>query len=82
MASDCLIVQITDSDDRVDSLLELLRPFGIMEVVRTGHVAMMRGKSEGVRHTPGAGSNGSSNGHGRYRSTGLANGIPTSEETE
>jgi hypothetical protein len=35
-------------------LLELLRPIGIMEMVRTGQVAMMRGNALGVRHTPGA----------------------------
>ena len=50
-----LMLQLTASDDRVDSLLELLRPCGIMEIVRTGHVAMMRGTAHGVRHTPGAG---------------------------
>ncbi len=58
VAAECLILQITDTDDRVDSLVELLRPFGIVEMVRTGHVAMMRGRTEGVRHTPGAGMNG------------------------
>jgi acetolactate synthase-1/3 small subunit len=55
VGSESLIMQITASDDRVDSLIELLRPWGIMEFVRTGHVAMMRGTAVGVRHTPGAG---------------------------
>ena len=57
-----LMLQLTASEDRVDSLLELLRPCGIMEIVRTGHVAMMRGTAHGVRHTPGAGQFGG-NGH-------------------
>ncbi len=52
---DSLILQITATEERVNSLLELLRPWGIMEMVRTGHVAMMRGMTPGVRHTPGAG---------------------------
>jgi acetolactate synthase-1/3 small subunit len=56
-----LIVQIVASEDRVNSLIELLRPSGIVEIVRTGHVAMMRGRADGVRHTPGAGP--STNGH-------------------
>jgi len=55
VGAESLILQITASDDRVDSLVELLRPWGIKELVRTGHVAMMRGTAEGVRHTPGAG---------------------------
>jgi acetolactate synthase I/III small subunit len=50
-----LIVQITASGERVDSLVELLRPCGIRQIVRTGHVAMMRGTADGIRHTPGAG---------------------------
>jgi acetolactate synthase-1/3 small subunit len=64
-----LIVQITDSEDRVDSLIELLRPIGIAEIVRTGHVAMMRGRNDGIRHTPGAGPNGVyvANGNGQHR---------------
>ena len=55
VGSGTLIVQITDSEDRVDSLIELLRPSGIQEIVRTGHVAMMRGQASGIRHQPGAG---------------------------
>lgn len=59
---DSLVVQIVASDERVNSLVELLRPCGVLEIVRTGHVAMMRGRADGVRHTPGAGpsSNGQS----------------------
>lgn len=60
---DSLIVQLVASEDRVDSLVELLRPWGILELVRTGHVAMMRGKADGVRHTPGAGKNGTNGYH-------------------
>lgn len=63
ICADSLIVQIVASEERVDSLIELLRPGGILEIVRTGHVAMMRGDNHGVRHTPGAGRNGHSNGH-------------------
>jgi acetolactate synthase-1/3 small subunit len=64
VGAESLIMQITATDDRVDSLVELLRPWGIVELVRTGHVAMMRGMAEGVRHTPGAGPlNQNGNGH-------------------
>jgi acetolactate synthase-1/3 small subunit len=39
---DSLIVQIVDSEERVNRLLGLLRHFGIQEMVRTGPVAMVR----------------------------------------
>jgi acetolactate synthase I/III small subunit len=40
---DCLVIQITGPEDRVDSLIKLLEGFGILEMVRTGRVAMVRG---------------------------------------
>ncbi len=45
---DSLVVQITGSEDRVESLIDLLSHFGILEMVRTGRVAMVRGNG----HTP------------------------------
>ena len=58
-----LIIQITGSEERVDSLIELLKAHDIREIVRTGHVAMTRGTADGVRHTPGAGRKVGVNGH-------------------
>ena len=46
-----MVIQIAAESEKVDSLLNILRPFGIRESVRTGHVAMTRGSSSGVRHT-------------------------------
>ncbi len=37
------IVEITGTEDKVRALTELLRPLGILEIVRTGKVAMFRG---------------------------------------
>ena len=59
VAPDSVIVESTGTEDKIESLLELLKPIGILEMVRTGQVAMMRGDALGVRHTPGA------NGHNR-----------------
>lgn len=38
-----LIVEVTGTEEKVDGLVEVLQPFGILEMVRTGRVAMIRG---------------------------------------
>ena len=43
VAADSVIVEVTGDEDKVNSLLELLRGFGIKEVVRTGRIALTRG---------------------------------------
>ena len=40
---DALVVEITGTEDKIQGLLEVLRPFGIIEMVRTGTIAMTRG---------------------------------------
>jgi len=37
------VVEITGTEDKVHALVELLRPLGILEIARTGKVAMFRG---------------------------------------
>ena len=37
-----LMVEITGPEDRVNSLIGLLEPFGVQEIARTGRVAMVR----------------------------------------
>jgi acetolactate synthase-1/3 small subunit len=50
VASDSLTIEITGDEDKIDSLLKLLKGFGIREIARTGRVAMVRGNIGG---TPG-----------------------------
>jgi len=38
-----LIVEISGTVDKIDGLLEVLRPFGVLEMSRTGRIAMTRG---------------------------------------
>jgi len=38
-----IIVEISGPEDRLEAVLNLLRPFGIKEVARTGRIAMNRG---------------------------------------
>ena len=43
VAPDTLIVEVVGDEDKVDSLENLLRSFGLVEVMRTGTIAMNRG---------------------------------------
>jgi acetolactate synthase-1/3 small subunit len=40
---DTLILEVTGPRDKIDSMLTMIRPYGIKEVARTGLVAMVRG---------------------------------------
>jgi len=41
--SKIITIETTGTEDKIDALLELLKPFGIEEVVRTGKIAISRG---------------------------------------
>ena len=43
VAPESLIIEITGDEDKIDGLLEVLQPYGVLEMVRTGIVAMRRG---------------------------------------
>jgi acetolactate synthase-1/3 small subunit len=43
VAPESLIVEISGTVDKIDGLLEVLRPFGVLEMSRTGRIAMTRG---------------------------------------
>ncbi|HWW88459.1 MAG TPA: acetolactate synthase small subunit [Vicinamibacterales bacterium] len=42
-----LVIETTGTEDKIDSLVEVLRPYGVVEMVRTGRVAMARGATNG-----------------------------------
>jgi acetolactate synthase-1/3 small subunit len=49
MTPDSLIVEMTGAEDKIESVIAVLRPFGIKEIVRTGRAAMVRGSSTSHR---------------------------------
>jgi acetolactate synthase I/III small subunit len=38
-------VEITGTDDKIEAFENMVRPFGLIELIRTGEVAVSRGRS-------------------------------------
>ncbi|MBT3190745.1 MAG: acetolactate synthase small subunit [Anaerolineae bacterium] len=53
VSQDSMTVEIVGTEKKIAGFIELLRPFGILEMVRTGNIAMMRGDMAGKRYMPG-----------------------------
>jgi acetolactate synthase-1/3 small subunit len=45
VAADSVTVEVTGDENKIDSLLDLLRGFGIKELARTGRIALTRGET-------------------------------------
>ena len=43
IASSTMIIEVTGTPEKIDTFVELMRPFGIKEVARSGAVALVRG---------------------------------------
>jgi len=60
---DSMVIETTGEDDKIDALHNLLAPFGIIEMSRSGLVAMVRGEANGLANGHSIGPNGQVNGH-------------------
>jgi acetolactate synthase I/III small subunit len=49
VSPESLVIETTGTEDKIDSLLEVLRPYGVKEMVRTGRIAMARGNTRPAR---------------------------------
>ena len=47
VAPESVIVEVTGDEDKVDGLVDLLRERGVLEMVRTGKIALVRGNGNG-----------------------------------
>ena len=52
VSPESLVIEATGTEDKIDSLVEVLRPYGVIELVRTGRVAMARGITQTRRLAP------------------------------
>src|SRR5260370_332528 len=43
VAPESLIIEVSGTVDKIDGLLEVLRPFGVLEMARSGRISMTRG---------------------------------------
>ncbi|MBT6843681.1 MAG: acetolactate synthase small subunit, partial [Candidatus Melainabacteria bacterium] len=46
VADDSMIIEALGDNEKISSLIQILTPYGIKEVSRTGTIAMGRGKSK------------------------------------
>ena len=47
VAEEEVIVEISGPERKIESFIDLMRPYGIVELVRTGRIAMVRGQRPG-----------------------------------
>jgi acetolactate synthase I/III small subunit len=45
VAPNMLMIEISGQERKIEAFIEMMRPFGIIELVRTGRIAMVRGRS-------------------------------------
>ena len=54
VSPESVIIEVTGVEEKIDAIIEMLRPYGIKELVRTGRVAMTRGAAATIEGTDGA----------------------------
>ncbi len=47
-----VLVELSGTEDKLEALIDLLRPYGIRELARTGVIAMRRGQQQPVEQSP------------------------------
>ena len=45
VAHDAVMIEMAGQEKKIEAFIEMMRPFGIIELVRTGRIAMVRGRN-------------------------------------
>jgi acetolactate synthase I/III small subunit len=51
VSAESVMIEATGPEEKIDSLVDVLRPYGIIEMARTGRVAMARGTQDAQTRT-------------------------------
>jgi len=43
MAADAVMIEISGKERKIEAFIDLMRPFGILELAQTGRIALVRG---------------------------------------
>ncbi len=62
VAAESVTIEVTGDQDKIESILMLLRGFGVQEVMRTGRVAIARGRKTPLKTTTAKAKDGPSSG--------------------
>jgi acetolactate synthase I/III small subunit len=46
VAPEMVMIEMSGQERKIESFIDMMRPFGILELVRTGRIAMARGKTD------------------------------------
>ena len=46
VTSRSLIIEVTGTTDKIEAFEQMVRPFGLIEMMRTGEIAIARGRGE------------------------------------
>ncbi|MEN6407728.1 MAG: acetolactate synthase small subunit [Thermoguttaceae bacterium] len=47
VAPEMVMIEISGQERKIEAFIEMMRPFGIIELARTGRIAMVRGRNSG-----------------------------------
>lgn len=47
VSPEMVMIEISGQEQKIEAFIEMMRPFGIIELVRTGRIAMVRGRNSG-----------------------------------